>query len=76
MSATVTRLVRPTALLAGTGAATCALLDVPVGEVAVLYDPAVEWLVESVRKAHRRHDLFTRPVHRAPTFDDVDATAA
>jgi alcohol dehydrogenase YqhD (iron-dependent ADH family) len=76
VSATVTSLVRPTALLAGTGAATCALIDVPAGDVAVLHDPAVEWVVESVRDAHSRHDLCARPVHRAPTFDDVEATAA
>jgi NADP-dependent alcohol dehydrogenase len=76
MSATVTTLVRPTTLVAGPGAAACALLDVPAGEVAVLYDPAVEWLVESVREAHRHHRLVARPVHRAPTFDDLEATAA
>jgi NADP-dependent alcohol dehydrogenase len=76
MTAPPARLVRPTALLAGTGAARWALADVPDGEVAVLYDPAVDWLVDQVRAASPRHRFAARPVSRAPTFGDVDATGA
>jgi NADP-dependent alcohol dehydrogenase len=76
MTMAPTRHASPTALLAGRGAAECALLDVAPGEVAVLYDPAVEHVVEAVREAHRHHRLIASPVRRSPTFDDVEAIAA
>ncbi len=71
-----TRHEQSTVLLAGRNAAAHALHDVPAGDVSVLYDPAVEHVVDTVRDAHPRYRFAARPVHRSPNFDDVKATAA
>jgi NADP-dependent alcohol dehydrogenase len=67
----VTRLEHPTAVLAGRDALASALAELPAGELAVLYDPAVEPLLAGLGRS-----FASRAVHRPPTFGDVEATAA
>ena len=70
------RVACPTTVDAGRGALAAALADVPPGVVAVLYDPAVERLLDVLARPHRHHRVVARPVERSATLEDVAAAAA
>jgi Iron-containing alcohol dehydrogenase len=71
-----TAIASPTTVHAGRGTAEAALAGTPPGDVAVLYDPAVEHLVEVIARAHPRRRLVCRRVDRPPTLTDLEAVGS
>jgi alcohol dehydrogenase YqhD (iron-dependent ADH family) len=68
-----TAIVSPTTVHAGHRTADAALDSARPGAVAVLYDPAVEHLIETIARAHPHHRLVCRRVDRAPTMSDLES---
>lgn len=63
-----------TTVHAGRGTAAAILCAAAPGDVAVLYEPAVEHLLKEIGRLHPHHRLACRRVDRPPMLTDLDET--